>query len=415
MKSLILIILLSFTVKAHGQSWHTITRQQLGVVSTTMFGGFAPTGTRYFKINPYDNSLWFGLNFKAFQLTDEGQFYKYDTSNTSVLLSNSKVFDFAFTPDYTFVMDGTYGLQQFDGTNWNLAIPFVEGLNLAYDADTVWSIRDGLNYVKWFGGFNSQGITHVNQRAISKNGQFWGSNGSNSTLLKMEDDIYQFYSPDTCKLLDWGNYDFKFCRNTDSLYVSCTGGLAIADGETFVDSICPANSTNMPAGIIIEFEFDKDDNIWALFGDSFFKSSSLAFLNTTTKVWSNFYDTSNSTIKFNTVRTSIEIDTTGNLWVIDQDKLNVLDLGTTPVWLGLEDFTQDNQVKIAPNPANDYVQISFKDSQAQLRILDLQGKEIDSRQIQKDEEISVSHLKPGVYLFKVTTHQGKNTKRVVKT
>jgi hypothetical protein len=403
-KNIVFGLSLLITSIAHSQSWHTVTRQQLGVVSTTMFGGFAPTGTRYFKINPYDNSLWFGLNFKAMQLTSAGQFHVYDTSNTTVFAYNSKVFDFAFTPDYTFVMDGTYGLQQFNGTNWNFAS----------DSDSIWCIRTNQNYIKWFGGFNSLGNYAGFRKAISKNGVFWGGGETSGVSSLDNSDMNHLYSPDTCLLLDWGNYDFKFCRNTDSLYVSCTGGLAIADGETFVDSICPANSTNMPGGIIIEFEFDKDDNIWALFGDSFFKSSSLAFLNTTTKVWSNFYDTSNSTIKFNTVRTSIEIDTTGNLWVIDRDKLNVLDLGTTPVWLGLEDFTQSSSIEISPNPATDQVQISFQDSQAQLRILDLQGKEMESRPIGKNELVSISHLKQGIYLFEIKTSKGNVLKRVVK-
>jgi len=414
MRSLILIILLYITSSASAQSWKTITKQQLGIVSTTMFGGSAPVGTKYFRINPFNNSLWFALNFKAFQLTNDGQFYKYDTSNTSILESNSKVFDFAFTPNYTFVMDGTYGLQQFDGTNWNLAIPFSNGLELAYDADSVWAVRTNQNYIKWYGGFNSQGNYTGCRRIISKNGETWGSDGYRGVTLKLVNDVAHVYSPDTCKLLDWDNYDFKFCRNTDSLYVSCPGGLSIADGDYFVDSISPANSANMPSGIIIEFEFDKNDNIWALFGDSFFKSSSIAFLNTTTKVWSNFYDTNNSPIKFNTIRTSIEIDTTGNLWVIDQDKLNVLDLGTTPAWLGLENYTQVNSVEITPNPATEYVQINFSGSQADLRILDLQGKEIEFLQIQNDESIAISHLKQGVYLFEINTTNGKSLKRLVK-
>ncbi|AEA45560.1 T9SS type A sorting domain-containing protein [Fluviicola taffensis] len=414
MKSLLILFSISFVMSVYSQSWHTITKQQLGIVSSTMFGGYAPTGTRYFKINPYNNSIWFALNFKAFQLTNDGQFHKYDTSNTSVLQTNSKVFDFAFTPNYTFVMDGTYGLQQFNGTTWNLAIPFSNGINLAYDSDSIWCIRTNQNYIKWFGGFNSQGNYAGFRKAISKNGAFWGGGETSGVSSLDNNDVHHLYSPDTCKLIDWGNYDFKFCRNTDSMYVSCTGGLSIADGYHFIDSICPANSTNMPSGIIIEFEFDKNDNIWALFGDSFFKSSSIAFLNTTTKVWSNFYNTSNSPIKFNTVRTSIEIDTTGNLWVIDQDKLNVLDLGTTPVWLGLKDFTQDNSIEVIPNPTTEYVQINFSEAQAQLRIMDLQGKEIESRSIQNEETISVAHLKQGVYLFEVTTHQGKNTKRIVK-
>lgn len=414
MRYLILIVLLYITSSTHAQSWQTITKQQLGIVSTTMYGGFAPVGTKYFKINPYDNSLWFGLNFKAFQLTNDGQFHTYDTSNTTVLLSNSKIFDFAFTPNYTFVIDGTYGLQQFDGANWNLAVPFTEGIELAYDSDSVWAVRTNQNYIKWHNGFNFQGNYSGCRRIVSKNGASWGSDGYRGITFRLVNDVAHIYSPDTCKLIDWDNYDFKFCRHTDSLYVSCTGGLSIADGDHFVDSISPANSTNMPPGIIIEFEFDENDNIWALFGDSFFKSSSIAFLNTTTKVWSNFYNTLNSPVKFNTVRTSIEIDTAGNLWVIDQDKLNVLTLGTTPVWLGLDNFVKDNAIEITPNPVLNEVQISFANIEGKLRILDMQGKEVQSMQVHNDQSIDISYLKQGVYLFEVETSVGISTKRVVK-
>ncbi|MDR0801966.1 MAG: T9SS type A sorting domain-containing protein [Fluviicola sp.] len=77
-------------------------------------------------------------------------------------------------------------------------------------------------------------------------------------------------------------------------------------------------------------------------------------------------------------------------------------------------MTVSGSVTVFPNPATKQVHIHFPDSQAQLRILDLQGKEIEKHNIQKDAEITTSHLKQGTYLFEITASNGRDVKRVMK-
>lgn len=413
MRTFFLILTFSLSLLSNAQTWNSIPKSRFGSPFPYMYAGNASVEVRYFQINPYDNSLWFSYNNKIQRVNGDGYYQVYDTSNTESLLFDSEIFDFAFTPHYSFVMDGKYGLHQFDENNWSLAIPFTEGESLAYDADTIWCIRNGENYIKWYDGFNSQSTIDQCNKAITKGGLFWGGAQSDAVFRIIEDQQLVLYSPDTCSLIDWGNYDFKFCKKTDSMYVSNTGGLAIADGKYFVDSICSSNSTNMPSGIILEFEFDANDNIWALFGNSNHYISSIAFLNTTTKTWSNFYDASNSPISFNNPRVSIEIDTIGNVWVIDMYKLNVLDFGNAPQWLGVKENDVPVYMNVYPNPAKNNVTVQCKEH-GTIRLLNLQGEVLQQQTIQQTTQVSLEDLSNGTYLIELITEEGKAVKQVVK-
>lgn len=414
MRTFFLTLSLSLSLLSNAQTWTSISRSQIGSTLPHMYGGNAGFGeVRYFQVNPYDNSLWFSYLEKIQRINGNGHYQVYDTSNTESLQFDSEINDFAFTSDYSFVMDGKYGLHQFDENIWSVTIPFNEGLSLAYDADTVWCIRNGENYIKWSDGFNSQTTIHDFTKGISKNGIFWAGDHNDVVYRVINDQQLILYSPDTCKLMDWGNYDFKFCRNTDSMYVSNTGGLAIADGNYFIDSICPSNSTNMPSGIIVEFEFDANDNIWALFGTWNYFANSLAFLNTTTKTWSNFYDSSNSPISFNSPWVSLEIDTLGNVWVIDFQQLNVLDFGNAPQWLGVKENEAPVYMNVYPNPARNNVTVQCK-KHGTIRLLNLQGEVLQQQTIQQTTQVSLEDLSNGTYLIELITEEGKAVKQVVK-
>ena len=395
-----LLLSLILAINLTAQTWISTDVSAISPFTFT-YAGSSTLGTRYFSINPYDNSIWLSYLNAAQRIDNNGNYAFYDNTNTPVLPANAKVNDFAFTPDFSFLLDENSGLYKWDGSTWSLANAFTNGIDLCYDTDTVWSIRTNQNYIKWMNGINSMGTASLCRRAISKKGTFWGSNGSSDVLFRLVQDSPILYSPDTCSLLDWGNFDMKFCPGTDSLFVSCTGGLAIADGVIFNDSLCSANTTNMPAGTILEFEFDKDKNIWALFGTTTWTVQKLAFLNMSTKEWSMFYDQTNSPIRFNYPQVSLEIDTVGNLWVVDRELLHVLDLGSAPQWLSVFEEVNDNQIHVFPNPSSDIVQIAANENYTKIMIVNAIGQPVFDAAFQANFNLDVKNLAKGMYIIQL--------------
>jgi hypothetical protein len=413
MKTLVLTLFLMHLLSASSQTWRSVDVKGMNPFSYTYSGG-GTSNNRYFRINPYNNEIWL-THSDAIQLLDNnGQYSYYNNSNTSLFPANASFRDFAFTADYTFALSGNYGLYQRTGNDWSLAIPFDEGVNLNYDVDTVWCIRDGENYIKWQAGLNSQSTVSVCSKAISRNGLFWGGAQYDAVFRVEDDQQYVLYSPDTSKLMDWGNWDMKFYPGTDSLFVANNGGLAIADGSTFVDSICASNCMNMPLGKILEFEFDANKNIWALIGNAGqYDKTGLAHYDVATKVWDQYYDENNSPILFGGSKVSIEMDNLGNLWVIDNLFLWVLDEGNAPAWVGIKE-NETISVSLAPNPTKDIFTVSFEGNTADYTLYEAQGKLIQTSTILSGEAISLSDVQTGVYFFELTTENGKTVKRVVK-
>ena len=397
-------ILFSFllAINLFAQTWRSTDISTFSPFTFT-YAGTSTLGTRYFSINPYDNSIWLSYLNAAQRIDNFGSYSFYDNTNTPVLPANAKVNDYAFTPDFAFLLDGNTGLYKWDGSSWSLANAFTNGIDLCYDADTVWSIRTNQNYMKWFGGFNTMGTASFCRKAISKNGSFWGGDGN--SVFQLVQDAPILYSPDTCSLMGWGNFDMKFCPGTDSLFVSCNGGLAIADGVVFNDSICSANTTNMPTGTILEFEFDQDNNIWALFGTSTWTVQKLAFLNMNTKDWSMVYDGTNSPIRFNYPQVSIEMDTVGNLWVVDRELLHVLDFGSAPQWLSVFEATNDNQIQVFPNPSNDVINILANEKYNKIKIVDAIGQPVFDAAFHSNFSLDVKNLAKGMYILQLFSDQ----------
>ncbi len=412
MRTLLVILFLLQLLNSSAQTWRSVDVKVLGPFAYT-YSGSGSVNSRHFRINPYNNDIWLTYEDAIQQLTGEGNYSYYQNSNTTLFPTDSDFRDFAFTQQYTFAICENYGLYQLDGLNWNLAIPFDKGLSLAYDTDTVLCFRTNENYMKWYGGFNGMENYTGFRKAITGNGNLWGGAG-NSGVIKLIDDLPVIYSPDTSKLMDWGNWDMKFYPGTDSLFVANDGGLAIADGNTFIDSICALNSTNMPAGIILELEFDANKNIWALIGNSSLNvKDGLAHYNLTTKVWDQYYDENNSPILFGGSKVSIEMDNLGNLWVVDNLFLHVLDEGNAPAWVGIKE-NEAISVSLAPNPTKDVFTVSFEGNAADYILYDAQGKLIQSSGIVSGEGVSLKDLESGIYFFELKTENGNAVKRVVK-
>lgn len=400
----ILTILFAFGLctQTLGQTWQSFHYTQFNNFFGFV-GAIGPmSGNRGFKINPYDNSLWMSKTSHVQRLGDDGSYQVFDSGNTPAFLPSSGFNEYAFTPDYVFVVDYYYGLFKYDGTTWTQAVSFDDGVHVCADGDSVWVSRINQNYVYWKNGMNGLGTFSAFRRAEHKYGWFWGSSGQDDVVMRLdENDDYIFYEPDTCPLMDYSNYDFKFSPHNDTFYVAGDRGFSIAVGAIFVDSICADNSIAMPSDTITEFEFDQHDNIWAVFGSGFDYPSSIAYYTQSTKTWSQFYDASNSPIDFSD-KITIEVDTAGNLWVCDGQSLHILKINNPPAWLGIVEQSLPELVAY-PNPATTTVTLQLPKRQGKLTIVTSTGATVSSSEnVSGDFVLNVSDWEKGCYLVRWT-------------
>ena len=93
---------------------------------------------------------------------------------------------------------------------------------------------------------------------------------------------------------------------------------------------------------------------------------------------------------------------------------NALDAG---IILGVDDVSGfQNQIQFYPNPVINDLHISLPSSekQVQLKLYNVLGKEVLESNVQNSSIIDVSFLAKGVYLMKVDTQNGTQTKKLIK-
>ncbi|WP_291721370.1 T9SS type A sorting domain-containing protein, partial [Bernardetia sp.] len=67
---------------------------------------------------------------------------------------------------------------------------------------------------------------------------------------------------------------------------------------------------------------------------------------------------------------------------------------------------------VYPNPIQDVVKVKSKDKILAIDILNVQGQVVSS--VQNSNTIKLNNVAKGMYLLKVTTDKGIQTKRIVK-
>lgn len=404
--SFIFTFLLSFV--NHAQTWQHID------ASDYHPGGQFYNGNNYqrnFSINPYDNSIWMtgqccGTNYYINTFDPDGNYIVYDRTTIPVFEQFSDFKQIEFTSNKTFVISDYSGLFSFDGNDWMLENGYADGCSISADKDTIWMARTNQNYIKWVNDVNFWGNHNV-RRIISKNGIKWSSTGQWDIIAKYNESTGStYYSPDTSNLLSWNNYDFKFPHFTDTMYTSSDLGFSLAYNGKFIDTITPNNTTNMPGASVIEFEFDQNDNIWALFAPDFMLSTDpthLAFYDQQTKNWSKIYDNSNSPFVFSQSMT-FELDTAGNVWVINNGDLFILKMNNWPVWLDaleVDEKSIEVSFKVYPNPTTEEIhfQLNGTSSVDKIEITDVQGRIVQA--LPYSETIKLANKTAGSYFIKL--------------
>ena len=85
--------------------------------------------------------------------------------------------------------------------------------------------------------------------------------------------------------------------------------------------------------------------------------------------------------------------------------------------LSVEDNVLDVQLKIYPNPTSQSLYVTHPDMNSfGIQILDLNGKQLYSGTISKEEPLDVSNYTQGLYLvtIEITTTNKKNTYKIIK-
>ncbi|PIE86559.1 MAG: hypothetical protein CSA03_04735, partial [Bacteroidetes bacterium] len=358
----LLLLVLSTNVQA--QTWKTIPHEHYNALTYTG-ASFVSTNYSQFEINPYDGTMWFisnlsQSNFNIKRINNDGSMTLFTPSNMPFMDVNSRHFiGIDFSSSKTFLLHEFDGAFSYDGITWVYEGAFDKGTYIYSDVDTLYFGRLNADFVR----LTEMGTTYnwaASRRLAVKKRSAWSTNSFFTGIHKLNTsfDAAIFFNPDTCNLLSTVNNDFKFARNSDTLYVAGEQGFSLAYDETFVDTITMNNAPNMPYPSIIEFEFDSQDNIWAVFGDGGtlgFYPQYIGYYDRSVQDWTLVYDQSNCPVDF-TKRLDIEIDPDDNLWVCDNQDLHVLKINNTPGWLSLVE-EENSSFSVFPNPSSGVLSI----------------------------------------------------------
>lgn len=87
----------------------------------------------------------------------------------------------------------------------------------------------------------------------------------------------------------------------------------------------------------------------------------------------------------------------------------------TPLVNGVNDFTEDIDVQLFPNPVAETLHVTLTEASSSIIIYSLLGTEVASYNSNNlDVNINMTHLKPGCYVVSIETQTGTLTKKVIK-
>jgi hypothetical protein len=414
------LFLVTCITTVHAQEWKKYYGSDLGLIPNIplTFTDY-DTGGRHFRINPYDNSLWMAMPSTIQILKSDGTTSYIRQSNSPILIHPYTLTSFEFRPDKVFILDEEDGIYVYENEVLStLYAPSGSFNSITSDGDTLYILHDENPLVKWVNG-TQEYLFNVGStsRMVVKNNTFWSSDVYHDmSVLRIYNELAgntTWYDPDTSMIMDYTCLDFKFSPHTDTLYVAGAKGLSLLHDLTFFDSIAPDNTTNMPAGVILDFEFDADDNIWALFGANAQTPTSIAHYDQPSKTWDAYYDANNANLSFGSYG-SIELDTAGNLWMVNRTYIHVLELGELPVWLAAKQPSFQQTVSVFPNPVTDVFHVETDAIISEIYLTDQLGKRIKTFRA-TEKAYSMEGLPAGVYFVEIINEANeKSTVKLIK-
>jgi len=401
-------ILILFFMYGHfySQTWQTVRLNTSAGLNI-----FPPY--KGFKINPYTNDLWFLNTSRVSCLEADGSVHFLDLSEYPSGCNP----DITFTPSNPYFRNTFSGLYRVNADYSKVLVYSGNDLGNVYsNGDTVYmdlhsSSNGYLTYTANgiftvpidFSRIEAKGT--IKYPAYTIDGNFMKYTGSGFGGFQTYNAIDDEY---LCGLF----HDAKFSRLTDTFYVSCTQGITKAINYDFNDSIVPSNTINMPSANVIEFEFDDQDRLWAVFGDA--NDVPFAFARLDGNEWTNRYDVSNCPINFAEYK-GLEIDTLGNLWISERFYLHTLLTPNSPVWLGTQELSLET-LEAYPNPAEDQVTIKLPNAGGRLQVATLSGVVLleESNLTEKEVSLDISSWTKGCYVATWTDDDRKQQVLIVK-
>ncbi len=381
------------------QTWQSIPKNVTGYT----------VGWLQFAIDPYTNNIWVNGGDQVAVIENDGtiRVITNTTGELGILWYTSEL-QFAFTPNHVYCASKGYGLRSFDNYIAQQEYSFSEYVGgLSSDQDTLFvsqvEIGGNIRTVMF-----TEGVIDIEVKGasliVSKNGFEYAINSEPCFYHPPFTSITYLY--EDSDYLQATYHDAKFTRLTDTLYASGELGISKAYNYDVFDTITPNNTTNMPSANVLEMEFDHQDNLWAVFGDTNDDPFAVAKLDGTN--WVDLIDWS-SPIDF-TEFFGMEIDTLGNLWFSDKNGLHTIVTANSPSWLNSSELTSDN-IQIYPNPTKDVLHISADTKEEiEFQVLDTYGRSVlVGRMVNGTAVLDISTYDSGIY-FLTLNNEAKMTK-----
>jgi hypothetical protein len=398
MKRLIILILLFLPIIAFSQSWTTIPKSNY----------FDAAPFEQFTLNPNSNSLWcVGWNNVA-MISEGGMFFEYTTNELGPLSSNINQ-RFVFTSNDIFYIRDGYGLYTFNNEISTSIYPnFNDFLGITTNLDTVYVVLNSPNFTKKYINGMVADIIQSAPVILAKDTFYYFSNGQSYVGYNLNGNTFtpiDLTSNDPQYLGGGLFYEVKYTRRTDSLYVGGKKGISIAYNYDFIDTITPNNTVNMPSSHVLEMEWDLNDSLWAIFGDTNENAIALAKLEGNT--WTNIYNSSNCPIDFSTF-IGMEIDTLGTIFVADENSIHALTNPNSPAWLKNMELPKAEELSISPNPVSEVLKIEYEYLLgSKVQIVDLQGQLLlEESPKGASMKVNVQQWKEGFYIVRIISEDG---------
>jgi hypothetical protein len=391
MKNFILILTLFFLAgNVNAQNWQSIPKAQSFGVPPVKF-----------IINPYNNQMWFIGGTSVHMLDTNGQNRLFQSELQGNLYAGNDM-SFTFTPDHIYFSDNGNGLYTFDNYVKNLVYPHVSIRSISSNKDTIYLTNSTQNqgFYKYHTG-NIYTTSLYVEGIVAKNNFIYADLSVPAQVTGSNPNSFVFLHTDP-QYAGGSKHEMKFSRRSDTLFVCGKKGISYAYNYDFLDTIAPSNSINMPARNVLEIEFNHLYRLWAVFGDASNKAFALARFDNGT--WVEKYDASNCPINFATYR-GFEIDTLGNIWVVDDFNLHTLLTPNSPIWLSTVELKKDVSMNVYPNPSSGTVNISSNENMESIAIYDCMGRLVYSEKMNaaKTQDVNISFLENGNYVLEASS------------
>ena len=399
LSSLIAIFIISQEMSVQAQTWKTISKT----------GTYENIPYNSFKINPYNNSIWLIRDTKVSVIENDGSINIFTNAELGTLWEGDNI-QFAFTPTEVFYNIDVYGFHSFTGYSSNIIDASIGDFkSISSNSDTIYIAIGDFNTFKKYCNGTFQTFYRYYEEIDAKNQFLYGIGGTSAIYKFVEatnTSVNLIFDPD---YLFSTFHDTKFSRHTDTFYVAGKKGISFAYNYDFLDTITPNNTLNMPSANVLEIEFDHQDSLWAVFGDVNDAPFAIAKLEGTS--WTTIYDESNSPIDFSHFL-GLEIDTLGNLWVVDNMALHTLLTPNSPTWLGLNELDAEQELTLFPNPASESFSIQHLPAFDVIKVIDLQGRVV--LESEANETIDIRSIQRGNYLVQVFSKGQVQNLKLVK-